>query len=237
LWLGRPNEWFNPSFMPNIASVVQARTLNDYVEAVQREGTSHGLFGVEVSAHELVSVFGSFAEFHRHFADATDFWLIRQDIVLQAVSLYKMVATGVGHRPAASSEAVRDADLRFTYDRRQIERWLRHIWVAEIQTETHFRDCSRTPIRLSYEDLTRHSATQVQNFFAQVLRTGDRFADEVRTGHDQIRTDRNHDFAVRFRAERRDLLAEVARERAGRLNLLVPLQQMLRTEDPMADKR
>lgn len=226
--LGRPNEWFNPSFMPNIANVVQANTLDDYVDAVQRQGTTRGLFGAEVTAHQVFAVFGSYAKFHQHFADARDFWLIRKDIVLQAVSLYKMVSTGVSHRPANSSETVQTADARFEYSAREIERWLRHIWAAEIENERYFREFGRRPIRLCYEILTRPSATQVQNFFARALQTDYRFKNETQTKHDMIRTEKNKDFADRFRAERRDFVVEVAAERRDRLNLLLPLPQVRR---------
>jgi LPS sulfotransferase NodH len=230
--LGRPNEWFNPSFIPNIANAVQARTLDDYITAAQRQGATRGLFGAEVTAHQVVAVFGSYAKFHPHFADARDFWLIRKDIVLQAISLYKMVATGVSHRPAATSEAVQTADTRFDYDAREIERWIRHIWVAETESEAYFRDFDRKPVRLCYEILTKHSATQVQNFFARALHTDYRFKDEVKTSHDKIRTDKNQVFADRFCAERPGFVAEVAEERAARLKLLLPLKHARLAVEP-----
>lgn len=224
--LGRPNEWFNPSFIPNIANVVQARNLVDYVEAVQRQGATRGLFGAEVTAHQAIAVFGSYAGFHRHFTDAVDFWLIRKDIVLQAVSLYKMVATGVSHRPAATSEAVQSADARFEYNAAEIERWIRHIWVAE--TEAHFRAQGRRPIRLCYEILTRHSPARVQSFFARALKREDQFKEVAETRHDRIRTDKNQAFADRFTAERPGFVAEVAAEREERLLQLLPLPQARR---------
>jgi len=230
--LGRPNEWFNPSFIPNIANAVQACNLEDYVEAIQRQGATRGLFGAEVTAHQVIAVFGTHTKFHRHFADARDFWLIRKDIVLQAVSLYKMVSTGVSHRPSATTEAVQTADTRFDYDVREIERWIRHIWVAETETEAYFRAHDRTPVRLCYEILTRHSAAQVQTFFARALHMEERFKDEVKTGHDKIRTDKNQAFADRFRAERPAFVAEVAAERAARLRLLLPLKHARLAVEP-----
>jgi LPS sulfotransferase NodH len=230
--LGRPNEWFNPSFIPNIANVVQAQTLDDYVHAVQRQGATCSLFGAEVTAHQALAVFGTYSSFHHYFADARDFWLIRKDIVLQAVSLYKMVSTGVSHRPSVSLETVQTSDIRFEYDVREIEHWVRHIWVAEIENERYFNDHGRTPVRLCYEILTRHSAMQVQNFFAKALHTEYRFKDEIRTKHDKIRTDKNEDFANRFRAECPGFVAEVAVERAGRLKLLLPLPHARRAVEP-----
>jgi LPS sulfotransferase NodH len=143
-----------------------------------------------------------------------------------------MVSTGVSHRPSASSEMVQTTDTRFEYDVREIERWIRHIWVAEIENERYFRDHGRTPIRLCYEILTLHSAAQVQNSFAKALHTDYRFKVEIRTEHEKISTDKNHVFAAKFRAERPSFVAEVATERAGRLKLLLPLPHARRAVEP-----
>lgn len=212
--LGRANEVFNPDFIPSIAQSCHAETLEDYIDLVQRRMNVHNVFSFEITWHQLGAVFGDGATFMRSFGAAKPVWLLRHDIVAQAVSLAKMVTTAVAHTPAADAEQRAEADRVFAYNPALIRKWLNHILVAERGTEAHFAANDMQPLRLSYEEITAAGAETMRARFAQymnVARLPDVAAPPL---HSKLATFQNADYAARFRRDEADFLQDVARERA-----------------------
>lgn len=226
--LSKANEAFNPNFIPNIAQVCNAATLEQYVNVLLRRHNTGGVYGCEVTLHQLNAVFGDPAEFLRLLDPGPCFWLLREDIVAQAVSLAKMVATKVTHAPHASEEARRDSDRQFSYSARQIRRWLVHILNAERDSEALFARHGLHPLRMSYEQITRRSAAEMVALVARHVGVAGLEPGEVQSQHTKIATERNAEFAQRFRAEEADFLAEVAAERAPWLARLDDLDSLIR---------
>jgi len=220
--LGAPGEIFNPAFVPQIARKLNATSREEYVHAIQRRRARGGVFGFEATGHDVKAVFGSYDTFQTYFGQATDFWLLREDIVLQAVSLFKMAAVRVSHSTQVTAGALDEADSRFAYDSRQIERWITHLMVAERRTEAYFADWKRRPWRLSYERITAAGADAVEAWFADRLGVTLPAAapEAAETGHRQLRTDKNTEFAERYRAENPELVAAIEAERRPRLAAL-----------------
>lgn len=132
--LGRANELFNPNFLPEMATKFQAPDLETYI-AVARRRLRHGeVFSFEITAYQLEKVFGSTMVYDAFFEHVPTIWLIREDIVQQAVSLTKMITLNMAH----STEPGFDAAARMDYDAAAIQRWLRHILKAEQLTEAYF---------------------------------------------------------------------------------------------------
>lgn len=223
--LGHANEVFNPRFMPRIAQSIQADTLPDYVDLIQRRLNTKGVFSAEITWHQLAAVFGTGAAFMRHFGTADSVWLIRRDIVAQAVSLAKMEKTQLSHAPRSDAQSRDAAEQAFSYDPVLIQYWLRHIFHAEERTEAHFARYGLTPMRLDYETVTRAGAEAVTSAFASHLGIAlDRPA-VTESAHTKLGTSQNRLFAERFRAEKASWLAKLARKRQpwlDRLDLLPP---------------
>ena len=110
--LGHPGEHFNPTFLPRMAQSFDARTRDDLVEALLRRRNVGGVFGMEITYFQLKTVFRSERAFLRAFGDARFFWLIREDIVLQAISLMKKQQTRIGHNTQAPAAARAEAESR-----------------------------------------------------------------------------------------------------------------------------
>ena len=199
--LSAANEAFNPAFVPRMAQALNATDLDDYIAALRRRFNTGGLYGVEVTAHQINAIFGSHDAFHARFATARSFWLIRQDIVAQAVSLAKMVTTKVAHDTGDAAATVARTETAFAYDAALIRRWLEHIRIAERQTEDWFARAGVAPLRMSYEQVTQLTPLQAVNVVARHLGLPDIAPMEFAPRHAKLATGQNSDYAARFRAQ------------------------------------
>jgi len=223
--LSAANEAFNPGFVPRMAQALNAADLEDYIAALRRRFNTGGVYGVEVTAHQINALFGSFEAFHAHFPTARNFWLIREDIVAQAISLAKMVSTKVAHNTGAA--ASEEADRAFAYDRRLIRHWLDHIRKAETECESWFARHQLVPLRMSYEQTVRLSPLRMANLVARHLGLPDIPALDFTPRHEKLGTGQNAAFAARFREEEARYLAGVDAARAAMLERLDPVAGMV----------
>lgn len=212
--LSDPGECFNPGFVPRMSKALNASNMDQYLEVLRRRRNTHGVFGFEATFYQIRVTFGSVAAFMEHFQSAPCFWLIRQDIVQQAVSLYKMDVTQVSHKAHSDTESRAAAEAKFVYDREKIKYWVRHLLNKEIGSEAMFKEYGLTPLRLSYEVITAMSAHEVVNVIAHhigepVIPVGD-----LSTEHGKLGTSRNVEFATRFREEEAAWMKEVRETRA-----------------------
>lgn len=218
--LGRANEVFNPDFIPTIAQVCNATSLEDYIDLVQRRLNTRGVFSFEITWHQLKAVFETADMFMDNFATAKPAWLIRRDIVSQAVSLAKMVTTNVAHSSSADAEQRQQADSNFTYDPALIRRWLVHILVAERGTETYFKEYGLKPLRLTYEDMMLAGEEKMRARFGEYMDIPDIPKLDTAPGHSKLATSQNADYAARFRHDEAAFLRDVEEERAAWLSAL-----------------
>jgi len=211
--LGRANEVFNPNFIPNIAQSCNATSLDTYIDLIQRRLNTRGVFSFEITWHQLQAVFDDTAAFMSHFGAAQSAWLIRRDIVAQAVSLAKMVKTNVAHSPTADAQTQQHAEASFVYDPVLIRRWLTHILAAERGTEAHFAEYELSPLRLTYEDIMAAGAERTRAEFAEYI--GIREIPNINAipKHSKLGTSQNIDFAVRFRQDEAMFVQDVEEER------------------------
>lgn len=212
--MGRANEAFNPNFIPNITKAINASNINQYCSVLIRRLNTKGVFGFEITMHQLNAVFHDHEQFIKWFGAGPCFWLIREDIVAQAVSLAKMVTTQVGHTANATDEQRAAADQAFGYDPALIKKWLLHILVAERQNEALFAEYDLTPLRLSYEQITKLGAARVIDLFARHVGVTDLPEMETESTHTKLGTSRNQEYALRFREEEADFVRQVEDERA-----------------------
>lgn len=222
--LGRPGEWFNPNFVPKTAQSINADNLDNYIELLKRKQSPGAVFGFEITYYQMRATFGGEKPFLSYFPPQTpSFFLIRENIVLQAVSLAKSVASRVSHSVNASSEEISKADSEFEYDTNVIRRWLRHIFDQETRFEAMFERRGIRPLRLSYERMMAASPAATINLFRQHLGVTE-LGEPVEQGrHTKIGTDKNLEFATRFAEEEADLLRKIATCRAKTLARLSDL--------------
>lgn len=213
--LGFPREWFNPGFLTQNARNLNADNLGDYIALLRRRGHSTAGFSFQITANQIRHVFGSPEAFLGYFPpDLPAFYLRREDMVLQAISLAKAVNSNVFHSTLASDADRSQADASFDYNGPEFARWLRHILALERAQEDMFARHAISPIRLSYEEITKAGPEPVVRLFRERLGQKQRRVEEVAPRHEKIGTDRNLAFAERLRAEHPALIDEINAFRA-----------------------
>lgn len=210
---GRANELFNPNFLPSMASSLQAEDIDDYIYAARRRFSIGNVFSFEITAHQLNAVFKNPEEFQERFPDSQYVWLVRRDIVAQAVSLTKMVNKKISHAPQLSEGDLETADGTFEYSDKEIRKWIGHILSAEKQTEAFFANHRIQPLRLIYEDMisigARATATKLLAHTGTKLPSGFIFDEQ----HHKVGTLRNEEFVEKFKRQHRVLTLLLAWQR------------------------
>lgn len=219
--LGQPEEWFNPAFVPKVAQSINADGIMNYVKMLKRKKAPGGLFGFEVTYYQMLRTFGGEAAFLSHFPAGFDsVFLLREDIVLQAVSLAKSVKTEVYHAAHSPADDIARADRAFRYDAKAIGHWLRHILDQETRFDRFFAAHGIDPLPLSYEMMMRLGRDHVLALIAAQLNEDPGTPRPFEERHRKIGTERNQAFAARFASENPALVRSVAERRAHRLSAL-----------------
>ena len=226
--LGRPGESFNPRHLGKMARAMNATNLPDYCQMLARKRATGGVAGFEITHHQLRAVFRKHSRFLEHYPNPHVFWLIRQDIVAQAVSLYKMTTTRVSHATKLSPAEIAARETQFIYSADRIAHWINHILLAEQRTETLIAEAGWRPMRLWYEWNVEVGAQVMLNRMAEFMDLPPVLRGEAPTsGHRKIATGKNAAFAARFAQERADYLRQVADQRAPYLEKLLPYRKQL----------
>ncbi|AGT08773.1 Stf0 family sulfotransferase [Paracoccus aminophilus] len=207
--LGTPEEWFNPSLMPRSSRDKGARNLDQFVEAISRHQCHGDIFGFEITYHQLMAVFKSTQDFIARFQDATFFWLTRDDIVAQGISLDKMVQTNVHHAAQSDARQIENSDTIYNYDAERIKGWICHIHAAETGTEKMIHDFGLSVMRLSYEEMTATGARGTASLIAETLGLENFILKDTLSDHRKIATRKNNEFAERFYAENAAFVDEI----------------------------
>lgn len=219
--LGRPSEYFNPNFIPNIARSINADSLERYIDVLTRRNHPGRIFSFEITIYHLNRVFGNGEAFLKFFPPSLPaFYLRREDMVLQAVSLAKAVTTSVYHSKNAQPQDINEADTAFGYDPDLIGQWLAHILDQERKIEAYFEKFDLRPHRLSYEQIMEMGQEATVRHFIRHLRPkmhqqGRPANLTFSSRHAKIGTSRNAEYAERFRQDRPDRAAEVDEFRAS----------------------
>lgn len=218
--LSIPGEIFNPGFLPEMTRAVNATSMDEYCAVMQRRRNTEDVFGFQITHHQLAAVFRNEADFLARFPGPICFWLIRRDIVLQAISLWKMQQTRIAHAPQSSPDAIAAAEDGLTYDSAGIRRWLLHIHAAETASEAMFARHGLAPLRMSYERNAEMKPNHIVNVMGQHLGIARMQMKPLQSGHSKIATASNDAFAARFRAENRDFIDRIDTARAPMLEQL-----------------
>jgi LPS sulfotransferase NodH len=206
--LGHPGEFLNPDFVRDVATAAGTRDRVRYLRATQGHTSTGGTYGLKTSSDHL-RWFGADVFFDTIGRPVT-FALWRENLVAQAISIYRAVETNYFH----SSEGARPADP--AYDAAKLLDWLHKI--AQIETDgfrlLRERDLAWHP--LVYEHIVTDPDATLRRFYRALdlpvleplgVDTGSLLRKVTEGGWAAA-------MEARFRAEHADIVAEVY---AGRL--------------------
>lgn len=218
--IGNPREWLNPQVVRSTVARVNASDPASYWQMLDRKEAPHGVFGLKVTYFHLVRTLIDPAHFFRRFStDAPVFFLFREDIVSQAISLAKAFDSGIFHSPQATKNQLSEVDATFNYNPATIRVWVTHLLAMEKRTTAFLRAFAIRPRTLTYEVVTQLEPDRIARYFASFLPrceiTGETAPAALQR---KIATSKNTEFLERFTSENSAFLEEVERARSAQLD-------------------
>lgn len=211
--LGYPAELFNLTRMRKIENLDIAH----HARKMLRKQVRGGVFGTELSWGDIRELFDGGATLGEHFPNARTIFLIREDIVLQAVSTLRRVQTQIGNslEPTAGDMSAED---RFQYDGAFIKKAVRTRFRNEQRFEEMFAAQGYTPMRMSYERNMRNPLGAL-NAIADLIEEP-RFDSVAESDFTILRTDKSAEFAARFCAEEPRFVERIGNQRRALIDKL-----------------
>jgi len=124
-----------------------------------------------------------------------------------------MVSTQLSHAATSTDQQRADAEITFHYDGREIRKRVIQLMVAEFWSERAFTKYAIRPTRISYEQLSTLDANGVLDVFRGDIDVPKIDVTQEPLKHVKIGTQKNKEFAERFRAENKWFLRLVALKR------------------------
>jgi LPS sulfotransferase NodH len=215
--LGYPREYINPAFVRGIATATNSRDASGIIAILRRRRkTRNGVFGIEITSPQL-QLYGE-EEFFKGFEQPPIFFFLwRDNIVAQGISLYRAVNTKRFH----SSDPPTPPP---SYDVEEIARWIRQVAHVENRNCLLLRRRGIRPRWIRYEDIIL-SRSKTINLFAKVLDVRilpRRWKNASPQELQKIGDGWNHDAEERFRADQPDFIATIEENRRVKWPLRTP---------------
>lgn len=174
---GRPTEYFNRRFWPDLFARFGVATAGSYLERVVAEtATANGVFGAKVMLDaDMAPTFGALRErlggpnlsdaqaLGQAFPELKFVYLTRRDKVAQAVSFCRAQQSGVWRRYYGNAPEPQDA-ATFDYD--AVHNQVQTLTLREQRWQAFFSDLSSYPYTVVYEDLVLEPERTVRNILA-----------------------------------------------------------------------
>lgn len=225
--LSHPDECFNPDIVPELAQKLAATSLPEYVNRLQHARAVHGVFGCEVTYLQILLLFRSCARFVQMVQPTAVVWLIREDLVSQAISATRMVQTGVSQSVFSNPQEMTQAEEDFAYDSRAIRSAMLRLYFQESRIESHLKRSGQAPLRLSYEMINETAPKDILHLIRSHVGAASGDDGKVVSVHKKISGAKSTEMAARFRAENPRLTAWIATRRANRIGRLATTRAQL----------
>ena len=217
---GNPGEFLNPKQICQFADRFGATNMPAYLDVIRRRGCIDGTFGLKVTPGHARQAFGTVRKALEAFPGAAPIFVLREDIVAQAVSLYLMRFQAVKHR-VAGGKRPNDA-FKANYDRTEIRNCLQRTLNQEHLADEAYYAMHLKPLRLSQErNLASDPGRLVHRLATHVGIAADTVA-TAESRHLKLGASINEEYAERFRKDEAAFIEDVASQRALRLSLLAP---------------
>lgn len=211
--LGFLEEYINPEFLADTAIRMHSTYQATLLAMLKRWAkTENGVFSMEMRAIDI-ELFDK-SEFFAAFGPETVvFFLWRDNIVAQGISLYRAIATQRFHSTEVPAPAP-------NYDADMIGHWMLHILEIENDNLTMLRRRGLHARFLRYEDIVRDRRTTlvILSDALRICLTEDKLAARPDGELRKIGDEWNLITEQRFRAERRDFIWDIEGRRLMRQN-------------------
>lgn len=202
--LGVPREWLNPrNFEPHVKAF-GSRSWDHFFTMMRRRWSRNGIFGQEITAG-FYKVFSDYVDLSQYFnLRAPSMMLFREDIVLQAISLFFATESGTFH--SVSEDGKKQLP---DYDSGKIEHWIRHLHGQENVLRALFDELGNGPKYASYETLLPQGPSVAIKAVADMIGIAPPVSVEAQPRHSKIGRKLNDEYRDRFIAENTDFMNRV----------------------------
>lgn len=214
-----PGEFFNEYFIDKLAQTHSARNLEEFVALIQRHRQRRGHFGFEITYKQLAVAFLTGNRFLSMVKPDHTAWLVREDIISQAVSGSRLLQTQVPHTPTADKTMLDRAEQQFTYDAQLIAAMIKRIMWMERRTEHLIQRARLDTFRFSYEMTNELGPQRTTRLLAQKLGLPEPDGDVVEL-HKKLPGTKAITFADRFRAEHPSFVSDIEQKRTPLMALI-----------------
>jgi LPS sulfotransferase NodH len=209
---GKPREHFEAENIRRSAPEMNANTLADLFAMLLRKASVDGVFGTKIACQSLEVLLREIA-FEEVFAGYRWLYLRRRNLVAQAVSHYKAVATGHSHRRKSHTAELRremdEADARLPYDADAIAKSMQEAIDMEHFAERIIAEHRLAPLRIYYEDVIAGDPLDTVAAVHRLLYGAEPVSRKLLPSPvERSATAINLDFEERFRRDRADVLRE-----------------------------
>jgi trehalose 2-sulfotransferase len=206
---GRPGEYFNPPLMSRTLHTLSEKSeppiesIIDYVLwLMDNRSSANAAFGFK----------GTYPHFQPFiltgldrllFSRFTLFYLYRNNILNQAISLYIMTETRLSHKNREVSDDILQKVQSLPYDQGKIRHWITHIRGQEKNFERYFKTTGREVSVLEYQQLSADPAKVVTDILRKI---GVKAHVQVReSNYKKVRGAKNDNLASRFLQDKSNL--------------------------------
>lgn len=219
--LGTPHEFFNDGWLDSNEiqlrcrppSVIGTRDINAFARSTVAEHRApSGVFGLELAYPQLLNLKACLEPGFCLDRRIRSFFLRRRNIVAQAISSYRSVASGFWH----STQNDPDARRRFAelgYDAEGLDERVSDVVACEQGLDAAFAECGIKPLQFFYEDLLA-SPNAVLSWMDRAVTGNNDDAPPIKRGTIVPISDHlNRSWEGRYRAERAAFLASAIKSR------------------------
>ncbi|OSP55390.1 Stf0 family sulfotransferase [Pseudoruegeria sp. SK021] len=217
--LSHPGESFAPGHMPTMAREVGATDMATYVARQTWRHATKGVYGAEITYAHLLQGFARPDQLFTMLRPTALIWLIRENIVAQAVSASRMVQTGQAHLVGPA----REKHEPFRYDPQAIARYVGRLRWMERRSEALVQRSGLVPMRLSYEQMVATADADLLAALSAHIGSAPLPETPPRSVHRKLGDDLNIAYSERFQASHPRLMRRLDVERAALVAGLTPI--------------
>lgn len=219
--LGTPQEWFNEGWIHSAEEALGCRPplligtadVDEYIRRIVADYRSEtGVMGLQLSPYQTNCLCSMLDRPKDICSLVQPFYLRRQDVVAQAISLYRSVKSGVFHSYQMNDLFQSRLDT-LKFDPEAIANWCEHLVAGEVYFEATFKKMRLSPARLTYEEIVA-SPGEVLTWMNKTINPASNIRVEASSNNlKKLGTSTSDEWCHRFRTERADYLAELESRR------------------------
>lgn len=200
--VGRPGE-----FLPYEHIEIALNNLGKKHPSIQEHFTwvvnqtkTNGIFGQKASYYQFRPFlnWNGTNVFDVLFPNTRYIYLIRRNIVKQAISLYIATSTNLFHTNVDIDNESIEKRKQIEYNEEQIYFWIKHIYDQEIEWEKYFEKNSLSFLKFFYEDMINDIKWSLESILG-FIGSGINYRLEIGdTIFHKVSTEKNEDYYLRF---------------------------------------